>query len=1111
MINVKKTLLIGTALVTVGGFAASAVAETLDVDGVGNFAVAADPNADPAISFSEDGTATVADGVAITGTGTDAVVSDAGSKGTLTFSGSSIVTGDVGIDSGNSIKVINAGVNSKTVVFNGDVAADAVNVTGTGTISFDGTLTGDVTYGEAGKVNLYDDLTGNVDFNGKNGLLVVGDGVTVDGDIDNGGAAEAGTLTFSGDGTVTGAVGASKAIAAINAGVTGKTVTFENDVEALSISVTGTGTIEFEGDVEGDINFAANGEVELADGKSITGDITTSTANTGKLIFLGDGTVTGDIGVSKKLALIEVEGSSAAVTLVSDIVNVTTVNLVDDGEIEFDNADLIFTGNITTETDNDGTLTISDHARINGNVGASAKKLADVDVAAGKVLTLNGQLWSTDVTLGGANSEIEILSGSVVNAAIGGTAASAQIVTNAGTIVGAITLNSGNNIITQTAGSITGAITTLEGNDELTLTGGTVTGAINLGAGANVVEIDGATVTGNLTLGAGNDAMTLTSGKLTGDVALGAGNDALVLSGGRIVGGINFGAGTNTLLVDGVFSTEGALTNDGTVALTVDDGGVLTLNHALTTGAVAHLVDAGGTLKALANFTSTGGLTNNGTILVGEGAILEADNLAGAGGVLTIVVGTDANGDDNSGTVTLATGEAWANLDGSDAANTNTLTLRVGGGRIANGEEFEIMTSGSIAVADVAAGTAITDNSALFNFTVAGGNTTALVATAEMTNTAAVVGSANNVAAVDALMSITDAQYDADANLKAVYDAVSGASAADIAEVVESIAPTVDAGNVAAAVVVNNQTMSLTETRLASLRTGHTGMAAGNVGQGLGVWGQVFGQTGEQDRRGGIDGYDVDSLGVSVGIDTRNLADNATVGLAFSYADTEVDSKNANRTKTEIDTYQVTLYGELKLDSSTWLTGQAAYAHSDNDTIRHNLGGVAGLNARGDFDADTWSLRAELGRDYNMDSGMVLTPSVLANYMYYDPDNYTETGAGGAGLVVDQDSVSIFELGVGLDASWLFQQADGSYLEPELRVGYRYDLIGDEYETTSRFTGGGASFKTEGFDPAQSTFNIGAGLTYYTTDNWELTANYDFEVKEDYDAHSGYLRAAYKF
>src|SRR5690606_2427761 len=134
---------------------------------------------------------------------------------------------------------------------------------------------------------------------------------------------------------------------------------------------------------------------------------------------------------------------------------------------------------------------------------------------------------------------------------------------------------------------------------------------------------------------------------------------------------------------------------------------------------------------------------------------------------------------------------------------------------------------------------------------------------------------------------------------------------------------------------------------------------------------------------------------------------NGVVGVAFSYGDTDVDSRNANRTKSEIDTYQITLYGDYDLDQSTFINGMLAYSWHDVSTLRHNVGGIAGINARGDFDAHQWTAEASVGRDYAYDS-MILTPSLLAHYTHYSADGYTETGAGNASLIVDQDNLSKF-------------------------------------------------------------------------------------------------------
>lgn len=58
---------------------------------------------------------------------------------------------------------------------------------------------------------------------------------------------------------------------------------------------------------------------------------------------------------------------------------------------------------------------------------------------------------------------------------------------------------------------------------------------------------------------------------------------------------------------------------------------------------------------------------------------------------------------------------------------------------------------------------------------------------------------------------------------------------------------------------------------------------------------------------------------------------------------------------------------------------------------------------------------------------------------------------------------------------------------------------------------GGSTFEVDGVDPANSAFGIGAGLKFFDTSGWDFTANYDFTFKSEYEAHSGFLRAAYEF
>ena len=73
------------------------------------------------------------------------------------------------------------------------------------------------------------------------------------------------------------------------------------------------------------------------------------------------------------------------------------------------------------------------------------------------------------------------------------------------------------------------------------------------------------------------------------------------------------------------------------------------------------------------------------------------------------------------------------------------------------------------------------------------------------------------------------------------------------------------------------------------------------------------------------------------------------------------------------------------------------------------------------------------------------------------------------------------------------------------------EFIGDKAESTSRFTGGGASFKTTGFAPEQSSFNLGAGVTVYPGNAFSIKLKYDYEGRSGYSGHAGTATAKWEF
>ncbi len=107
---------------------------------------------------------------------------------------------------------------------------------------------------------------------------------------------------------------------------------------------------------------------------------------------------------------------------------------------------------------------------------------------------------------------------------------------------------------------------------------------------------------------------------------------------------------------------------------------------------------------------------------------------------------------------------------------------------------------------------------------------------------------------------------------------------------------------------------------------------------------------------------------------------------------------------------------------------------------------------------------------------------------------YTEEGAGSLNLSIDSRNYDMFQSGLGTSLSRPFLWQD-SRLMPEVHVKWLYDFIGDRQQTTSTFTGGGASFSTGGYDPPQSSLNAGARLTLINRYGVTVSVNYDWNSR----------------
>lgn len=688
-----------------------------------------------------------------------------------------------------------------------------------------------------------------------------------------------------------------------------------------------------------------------------------------------------------------------------------------------------------------------------------------------------------------ADNIISVSTGGIIRS--GGATQTSATIMGRGTESGAVTINN-SGTIAAVSGAPAAIDTSALATNGLTLTNaGTISGSVTLGNAADTVTINnGGTLTGALTLGAGNNTFTINSGTLAGAYSSAAGTDAVTLINAIVTGAMtDSGTGDSDVLsISGTtFSTGGAI------------AGFETFNTSATTTNIAHGltgvssfgIASNSTVNVSNSFALAAGstLTNSGTLHIGAGKTVSAATVNSANGLLSfdisdsttagkLIVGSDATG--------ITTAQYLINL-GSTA------------GYIANGTSYTLVDGSATATL----GTIATSNTAVYTYNLSRASSNQdVVLTISRTATANVVTGADAQAAASALdglgTAVSGTLYTVQSNIG------SAATAAQVDAIVGSLVPTLE-GAGAATLGVTQATGNQISTRLASLRG--SGVAAGDAGLRSHVWLQGFGTHTAQDSKSGASGYSSNGGGVSLGLDSDDVIDGSTLGVAFSYSQNNVDSKAVSNGTTDINTYLATLYGSTVYETGMFLNTQLGMGWNNYDTERT----VSGLGrATGSTDGYQGSVKMELGRDHAL-GNFTVTPLAGAQYTYLKMDSYTESGVGGASLYVKPEALNAIDLTAGGQLAYTATMENGSSLKPVLRAKYLYSAGDTGLATTSHFTGGGANFKTAGVKADRSGVNVGAGLTLSTISGMDITLDYDADLRSSLTAQTGQLKARWAF
>jgi outer membrane autotransporter protein len=327
-----------------------------------------------------------------------------------------------------------------------------------------------------------------------------------------------------------------------------------------------------------------------------------------------------------------------------------------------------------------------------------------------------------------------------------------------------------------------------------------------------------------------------------------------------------------------------------------------------------------------------------------------------------------------------------------------------------------------------------------------------------------------------------------------VFQAFANASTdTQLARLAETLSPDVSRGVLHAA--TNSQTLV---SDVINDRANRARTATGSLEKG--VWLQTLSSDADQDARRGVAGYDADSHGIAVGADGQLNAD-TSIGLAYSYLDTDVKSDLGSKTK--VTGHALTVYSNWTHDN-WFVDASLMYGWNDNESKRY----IAGTRAKGDYDSDVFGVSALAGYTLRLTPGVVLEPQVGARYANVGMDSYREKGSSAA-LNVGSQRYEVGEMGFGARLAADFALGTGS-LEPEAKVMAWHDVIGDKVATSSSFVLGGDSFTSRGTTPVRDSYELGLGANY-RMGAWSVGGSYNYVTASGFNADGFTAKVRYAF
>ncbi|MEO1200015.1 MAG: autotransporter domain-containing protein [Pseudomonadota bacterium] len=268
-----------------------------------------------------------------------------------------------------------------------------------------------------------------------------------------------------------------------------------------------------------------------------------------------------------------------------------------------------------------------------------------------------------------------------------------------------------------------------------------------------------------------------------------------------------------------------------------------------------------------------------------------------------------------------------------------------------------------------------------------------------------------------------------------------------------------------------------------------------------GVWGAFLGEQVDIDDRGGIPGWDADTLGAAFGFErvVNGLGFPAFAGLGFGYttSSVSVDASDADIKSFHIGAYSAMARGPFAL------SGTLAYAYQDYDMTRPIVFDGGTLTAEGDASGHSITAATEAFYDVaHARSDLRLGPLASVDVLHARRDGFTETGAGILNLHVQDDDVTQVVTGLGAMAGYTGTLGTAT-VTTDVRIAWEHAFGDLQTTTVSEIPLADAVFATSSAAADADRLLVGFGTALQLTDAVRLHGTYSGQFSNSTTVHQG--------